>query len=111
VQTLTLMMSGVELLMFSAATLKSLQDQIKYNDDSLREKIESNDKLTQEKMRSLRNECKMEVEKSKAESARIAMEYQLKYNHSEEYVSLRRPESSTAVASSSVISIPPEPLN
>jgi hypothetical protein len=38
-QTLTLMMSGVGLLMFSAATLRSLEDQMKYNDNSLREKM------------------------------------------------------------------------
>lgn len=99
-QTLTFMMSGVGLLMFSAATLRNLQDQISHNDNLLREKIDS-----------LRNECRLEVEKSKTESARTAMEYHLKYKHSEEYANFRKLEPSTAFASSSVISIAPEPLN
>ena len=117
-QTLTVMMSYVGLFMLSAAAQRNLKDQIYFNDNILREKFESNDKnqlkqreLIDEKKRSMRNKSQLGVEKLQAEQARIAMEYQLKYKRSEEYARLRRPESSTALVSSSVRSIPPEPLD
>ena len=42
-QTLTLMMTGVGVLMYSASTLRNLQGQISHNDKLMTEKFESND--------------------------------------------------------------------
>ena len=67
----------------------------------LNEKIENSRKEMKLEIESSRRENKLEIEKSQAESAKVAMGYQLKYQHSEEYISLRNPESSTAVISSS----------
>lgn len=85
-QTLTLAMTGTGVLMFCAAILRGMQNRITFNEI-----------LFDEKLRSLRNELRLHVEKSQAESARTTMEYQLKYKHSEEFKSLRSPESYTAL--------------
>jgi hypothetical protein len=45
------------------------------------------------KIQNARNEADLKIQKVQSESARIALETYLKYNHSEEYATLRKPES------------------
>ena len=53
-------------------------------------------KATNEKIESLRREIVSKIKESQAASERLAIEYQFKYKHSEEYVSLRKPSRTTA---------------
>ena len=111
-QTLTLLLAAGGLLWYSSESLAKSKADINLLNVLLNEKIEnlrkemkleieSSRKEMKLEIESSRRENKLEIEKSQAESAKVAMGYQLKYQHSEEYISLRNPESSTAVISSS----------
>ena len=52
--------------------------------------------LMNEEAESLRRETESMIKESQAASERLAIEYQLKYKHSEESMSLRKPERTTA---------------
>ena len=53
-------------------------------------------KATDEKMERLRRETDSKIKESQAASEKLAIENHLKYKHSEEYASLRKPERTTA---------------
>ena len=47
------------------------------------------------KIESLRRETESKIKEAQSGSERLAIEYQLKYKHSQEYVSLQKPEKTT----------------
>lgn len=62
--------------------------QLEFEIASTNEKV----KATNENLESLRSETDSMIKESQAASERLAIEYQLKYKHFEESVSLRKPE-------------------
>ena len=96
-QTLTLLLAACGLLWYYSESLAKLKADEKLLEMLLNEEIES----SRREIGSSRRENKLEIEKAQAESAKVGMGYHLKHQHSKEYISLRNPESSTAVNSSS----------
>jgi uncharacterized oligopeptide transporter (OPT) family protein len=89
VQTLTLLGTGAVVLMSGVWIVSNLESKIA----NAQIEIQNARNEADLKIQNARNEADLKIQKVQSESARIALETYLKYNHSEEYATLRKPES------------------